>query len=138
MMLLPGTRLGPYEILARIGAGGMGVVYRARDPRLDRQVAIKLLSTAMAAEPRARERLRREAMAVAALDHPYICKIFEIGEEGDALFLVMEYIVGATLHHRLLEGRMALPDALRVAGEMAEALQEAHARGFVHRDLKPA
>src|SRR5712692_1253302 len=138
MTLSPGTRLGPYEILARIGEGGMGVVYRARDPRLDRQVAIKLLSTEMAADPRARERLRREAMAVAALDHPYICKIFEIGEDGDALFLVMEYIVGATLHHRLLEGRMPLPDALRVAGEIAEALQEAHAGGFLHRDLKPA
>jgi eukaryotic-like serine/threonine-protein kinase len=138
MTLSPGTRLGPYEILARIGEGGMGVVYRARDPRLDRQVAIKLLSTEMAADPRARERLRLEAMAVAALDHPYICKIFEIGEGGDALFLVMEYIVGATLHHRLLEGRVPLPDALRVAGEIAEALQEAHARGFVHRDLKPA
>ena len=116
----------------------MGVVYRARDSRLDRQVAIKLLPTGMAADARARERLRREAMAVAALDHPYICKIFEIGEDGDALFLVMEYIVGTTLHRRLLEGRMALPDALRVAGEIAEALQEAHAGGFLHRDLKPA
>src|SRR5712691_11470637 len=75
MTLSPGTRLGPYEILARIGEGGMGVVYRARDPRLDRQVAIKLLPTGMATDTRARERLRREAMAVAALDHPYICKI---------------------------------------------------------------
>ena len=89
MTLTPGTRLGPYEILARIGEGGMGVVYRARDPRLDRQVALKLLPADMAADSRARERLRREAMAVAALDHPYICKIFEIGEDGDALFLVM-------------------------------------------------
>ena len=116
----------------------MGVVYRARDPRLDRQVAIKLLPAAMAADPHARERLRREAMAVAALDHPYICKIFEIGEDGDALFLVMEFIVGTTLHQRLLEGRMPLPEVFRVAGEIAEALQDAHARGFVHRDLKPA
>ena len=116
----------------------MGVVYRARDPRLDRQVAIKLLPAAMAADPHARERLRREAMAVAALDHPYICKIFEIGEDGDALFLVMEYIVGMTLHERLRNGRMPLPEMFRVAGEIAEALQDAHARGFVHRDLKPA
>ena len=138
MTLTPGTRLGPYEILARIGEGGMGVVYRARDPRLDRQVAIKLLPADMAADPRARERLRREAMAVAALDHPYICKIFEIGEDGDALFLVMEYIAGKTLHQRLLEGRMPMPEALHVAGEIAEALQEAHAAGFLHRDLKPA
>src|SRR6058998_2645105 len=138
MTLSPGTRLGPYEILARIGEGGMGVVYRARDPRLDRQVAIKLLPTAMAADAHARERLRREAMAVAALDHPYICKIFEIGEDGDALFLVMEYIAGTTLHQRLLEGRMPLPDALRLAGEIADELQEAHAGGFLHRDLKPS
>ena len=138
MALTPGTRLGPYQIVTALGAGGMGEVYRARDPRLDRQVAIKLLPTALAADRHARERLRREAMAVAALDHPYICKLFEIGEDGDALFLVMEYIAGTTLHQRLLEGRMPLPDALRLAGEIAEALQEAHAGGFLHRDLKPA
>jgi eukaryotic-like serine/threonine-protein kinase len=136
--LAPGSRLGPYEILAPIGEGGMGVVYRARDPRLDRQVAIKLLPPEMAADPLARERLRREAMAAAALDHPYVCKIFEIGENGDALFLVMEYIAGETLHNRLLNGRMPLADILRVAGEIAGALQEAHARRFLHRDLKPA
>jgi tetratricopeptide (TPR) repeat protein len=116
----------------------MGVVYRAHDPRLDRKVAIKLLWPEMAADPQARERLRREARAAAALDHPYICKIFEIGEEGDALFLAMEFIAGVTLHRRLQEGRMPLSDTLRVAGEIAEALQEAHARGFLHRDLKPA
>src|SRR5262245_33790585 len=138
MILAPGMRLGPYEILDRLGEGGMGVVYRARDPRLDRQVAIKVLSASMAGDSRARERLRREAMAIAALDHPYICKIFEIGEDGDALFLVMEYVTGTTLHQRLSEGRMSLPEICRVAGEIAEALQEAHARGFLHRDLKPA
>ena len=138
MTLAAGTRLGPYEILARIGEGGMGVVYRARDPRLDRQVAIKLLPAEMAADLHARERLRSEAMAAAALDHPYICKIFEIGEHEDALFLVMEYIAGETLDRRLRAGRMPLPDTLRVAGEIAEALQEAHARGILHRDLKPA
>src|SRR4029079_11217511 len=138
MTLSPGTRLGPYEILARIGEGGMGVVYRARDPRLDRQVALKLLPADMAADSRARERLRREAMAIAAIDHPYICKIFEIGEDGDALFLVMEYIAGGTLQRRLQDGALPLSDALQVAGEIAEALQEAHARRFLHRDLKPA
>ena len=136
--LTPGTRLGPYEILAAVGAGGMGEVYLAHDPRLDRRVAIKLLPAEMAADPRSRERLRREAMAVAALDHPYICKIFEIGEHGDALFLVMEYIVGETLYRRLQNGPLPLSDALRIAGEIAEALQEAHARRFLHRDLKPA
>jgi len=128
--LTPGTRLGPYEILSALGIGGMGEVYRAHDPRLDRQVAIKLLPGDTAADPRSRERLRREAMAVAALDHPYICKIFEIGEHGDALFLVMEYIAGETLHRRLQDGRLPLPDALRVAGEIAEALQEAHRGRF--------
>jgi serine/threonine protein kinase len=136
--LAPGSRLGPYEMHARIGAGGMGVVYRARDPRLGRQVAIKLLSPAMAADSQGRERLRREAKAAAALDHPYICKVFELGEEGSALFLVMEYIAGTTLHHRLQDGRMPLSETLRVAGEIAEALQQAHARRFLHRDLKPA
>jgi len=138
MNLTAGSLLGPYVILGPIGEGGMGVVYRARDPRLDRQVAIKLLPAEMAADPPARERLRHEAMAAAALDHPYICKVFEIGEHGGALFLVMEYIAGETLHHRMSAGRMALPDVLRVAGEIAEALQEAHARGILHRDLKPA
>jgi len=137
-LLASGSRLGPYEILGRIGQGGVGVVYCARDPRLDRQVAIKLLSSEMAAHPRAHERLRREAKAAAALDHPYICKIFEIGEEGDTLFLVMEYIAGETLHKRLLKGPLPLADILRVAGEIAEALQEAHTRRFLHRDLKPA
>jgi TolB-like protein len=138
MLLRAGDRLGPYEILAAIGAGGMGEVYRAHDPRLDRQVAIKLLPAEMAADQNARERLRSEAVAAAALDHPYICKIFEIGEHEDTLFVVMEYIAGETLHRRLRDGGMPLPDALRVAGEIVEALQEAHARGFLHRDLKPA
>jgi serine/threonine protein kinase len=101
----------------------MGEVYRARDPRLDRQVAVKLLPAALAADPHARERLRREAMAVAAIDHPYICKIFEIGEAGDALFLAMEYIAGETLQRRLQDGPLPLSDALRLAGEIAEALQ---------------
>ena len=116
----------------------MGEVYLAHDPRLDRRVAIKLLPAETAADPRSRERLRREAMAVAALDHPYICKIFEISEHGDALFLVMEYIAGETLYRRLQNGRLPLSDALHIAGEIAEALQEAHAGRFLHRDLKPA
>jgi serine/threonine-protein kinase len=116
----------------------MGVVYRALDPRLERQVAIKLLPEETAGDPQARERLRCEAMAVAAIDHPYICKIFEIGEYGHALFLVMEYVAGETLDDKLRAGRLPLPEALRLAGEIAEALQEAHGRGVLHRDLKPA
>src|SRR5262245_63466713 len=104
-MLTPGGLLGPYEVISPLGSGGMGEVYRARDPRLDRQVAVKLLPSAVAADAQARERLRREAMAAAALDHPYICKVFEIGEAADSLFIVMEYVVGETLQHRLLGGR---------------------------------
>ena len=114
------------------------MVYRALDPRLERQVAIKLLPHETAADPQSRERLRREAMAVAAIDHPYICKIFEIGEHGHTLFLVMEYVAGETLDDRLRGGPMPLPEALRLAGEVAEALQEAHGRRFLHRDLKSA
>jgi eukaryotic-like serine/threonine-protein kinase len=138
MTLPAGTRLGPYEILGPIGEGGMGVVYRARDPRLDRQVAIKLLPPAMAGNPEARERLRFEAMAAAALDHPYICKIFEIGEHEDAAFLVMEYITGETLTRRMQRSPMRLAETLHVAGEIAEALQAAHTGGILHRDLKPS
>lgn len=138
MTLAHGTRLGPYEVLESIGQGGMGVVYRARDPRLDRTVAIKVLPPALSGDPVSRERLRQEAKAAAALDHPYICKIFELGEEQDTVFLVMEFVAGETLQERLQKGRMGLPEVLRVAGEIAEALQEAHGRGFLHRDLKPS
>ena len=116
----------------------MGVVYRARDPRLARQVAIKILPPGLSADPILRERLRLEALAAAALDHPYICKVYEMGEQQDTAFLVMEFIAGETLQQRLQKGRMPLPEALRVAGEIAEALQEAHARGILHRDLKPS
>jgi eukaryotic-like serine/threonine-protein kinase len=138
MRLSEGTRLGGYEVVDLLGAGGMGEVYRARDPRLDRQVAIKVLPATVAADESARERLRREAMAAAALDHPFICKVFEIGEYDDALFLVMEYVAGETLEHRLQRGPLPSGEALRIAGEMAEALEAAHASGFLHRDLKPA
>jgi TolB-like protein/Tfp pilus assembly protein PilF len=138
MSLAAGTRLGPFEIIAPLGAGGMGEVYRARDTTLDRDVAIKVLPESAAGDPHSRERLRLEAMAAASLDHPYICKILEFGEHGHTRFLVMEYVAGDTLHHRLQAGRMPLAEALRVAAEMADALEVAHARGLVHRDLKPA
>ncbi len=131
-------KLGHFEIAELLGEGGMGVVYRAHDPRLDRQVAVKVLIPAMAANAEARERLRREAVAAAALDHPYICKIFEIGESAGTIFLVMEFIAGQTLHQRIESGKLPVPEALRVASEIAEALEEAHARRFLHRDLKPA
>jgi TolB-like protein/Flp pilus assembly protein TadD/predicted Ser/Thr protein kinase len=138
MLLANGSRLGPYEIIAPLGAGGMGEVYRAHDARLGRDVAIKRLSSDLTSDAHARERLRREAMVAAALDHPYICKVFEIGEDGDALFIVMEYVVGETLHRREANGPIPLPDALRVALEIAEAVEAAHAAGILHRDLKPA
>ena len=138
MTLLAGDKLDRYEILAALGAGAMGEVYRAKDTKLGRQVAIKVLPGHLAADASARERLRREAVAAAALDHPYICKVFEIGEQGGTFFLVMEFIAGDTLHRRLRSGALPLPEALRISGEVAEALEEAHNHRFVHRDLKPA
>ncbi|HTV15119.1 MAG TPA: protein kinase [Acidobacteriaceae bacterium] len=138
MPLSASDKLGAYEILEPLGEGGMGMVYRARDVRLDRPVAIKVLLPAAAADPEARQRLRREALAAAALDHPFICKVYEIGEDRGTVFLVMEFIPGETLHHRLRHNRLALPEALSIAGEVAEALDAAHQRRILHRDLKPA
>src|ERR1700676_266019 len=124
MELKPGDKLGTYEILEPLGAGGMGEVYRAKDAKLGRQVAIKVLPGHLAANASARARLRLEAIAAAGLDHPFICKVFEIGEDrgkdGDMLFLVMEFIAGDTLHQRLQAGSLPLPEALRIAGEVAE------------------
>ncbi len=105
MSLGPGTRLGPYEIVAAIGAGGMGEVYRARDTRLDRTVAIKILPAAVAGDPTFRERFDREARAVAALNHPHICALYDIGEDNATAFLVMEYLDGETLADRLAKAR---------------------------------
>src|SRR6516225_911412 len=130
MRLSPGDRLGPYDVIGHLGSGGMSAVYRAHDSRLNRQVALKLLTDDLEADPAARERLQREALSAAALDHPFICKIFEIGEHpagGGVLFLVLEYIAGETLRQRLCAGRMRSLEILRVASEMAEALEVAHA-----------
>ncbi|MFN8060430.1 MAG: protein kinase [Vicinamibacterales bacterium] len=138
-MTLPiGTRLGPYEIAGALGAGGMGEVYRARDTRLDRTVAIKVLPTALAADPDRRARFEREAKAVAALDHPHICGIFDVGEAGGTHYLVMPLVDGQTLADRLTRGPLPLEQALAVAREIADALATAHRHGIVHRDLKPA
>src|SRR5215831_8226474 len=137
-MLIAGTRLGPYEIHSVLGSGGMGEVYRARDTRLERDVAIKVLPPHLTHDADARSRLRREALAAAGLDHPFICKIFEIGDHEDTLFIVMEFVVGETLHARLAAGPPQASEALRIAGEIAEAIEAAHARRIVHRDLKPA
>jgi serine/threonine protein kinase len=143
MPLSPGTRLGPYDIVSALGAGGMGEVYRARDTRLDRSVAIKVLPAAIAGDPQARERFEREARAVAALNHPHICTLHDIGRhvaaDGSAIdFLVLEHLEGETLAARLEKGPLLLDQALRWATEVAAALDRAHRAGIVHRDVKPA
>ena len=138
MLLIPGTRIGRYEIIAPLGAGGMGEVHLARDERLDRLVAIKALPAHLLVDAIARERLRREAVASASLDHPFICKVFEVGDSGDASYIVMEYVEGQTLHQRLASGPLPFGECLRIAGEIADALEAAHAGRLVHRDLKPA
>ncbi len=137
MTLAPGTRLGPYEILASIGAGGMGEVYRARDTRLGREVAIKVLGGRHAEDAAMRERFEREARAISALSHPAICTLYDVGEHEGTHFLVMEYLEGETLADRLDRGGLPLDQALKLGTEIAEALAAAHARGIVHRDLKP-
>jgi tetratricopeptide (TPR) repeat protein len=137
-MVSPGTKLGPYQVVEHLGSGGMGEVYLAHDCRLDRRVAVKLLPECLAADNHARERLRHEALAAAALDHPFICKIFEVAEDNGTLICVMEYVRGETLQARLSRGRLANSEAMRIAGELAEAIEEAHANRFIHRDLKPA
>jgi len=138
MTYQPGTRLGPYEILAPLGAGGMGEVYRARDTRLDRTVAVKVLPSHLSSDPALRERFEREARAVSSLNHPNICALFDIGEQDGVSYLVMEHIEGETLAARLSKGAMPTEQALRVATEIADALDKAHRQGVVHRDLKPA
>ena len=135
MPLASGTTLGPYEIQAPLGAGGMGEVYRARDTRLDRTVAIKVLPEHVAAD--LKQRFEREAKTVAALSHPHICPVFDVGEQDGVNYLVMEYLDGETLAQRLEKGALPLDQALTVAIEIADALDKAHRQGIVHRDLKP-
>ena len=144
MALPPGAKLGPYEIVAPLGAGGMGEVYSARDTRLDRTVAIKVLSAAIAADPDLRARFEREARAVAALDHPHICGIYDVGQADGTHFLVMPHLEGETLAERLArkagskDPALRIEDVLTIAGEIADALDKAHRAGITHRDLKPA
>ena len=138
MPILPGARLGPYEVVALLGAGGMGQVYKARDTRLGRSVALKMLHANIAQEPGLRERFEREARAVSALSHPHICALYDVGEHDGSEFLVMELVEGETLADRLRRGRLALDLAIRYAIEIAEGLEHAHRHGITHRDLKPA
>src|ERR1700730_3025376 len=138
MTILPGRRLGPYEILSAIGAGGMGEVYKARDTRLDRTVAIKVLPTHLADRAELRERFEREAKTIASLNHPHICTLFDTGDQDEIDFLVMEYIEGETLAQRLVKGALPIQQVLQYAIEIADALDKAHRKGITHRDLKPA
>jgi eukaryotic-like serine/threonine-protein kinase len=136
--LQPGARVGPYEILAAIGAGGMGEVYRARDTRLERTVAIKVLPADLSSDPDLRERFDREARAISSLNHPHICILHDIGNQDGTSYLVMEYLEGETLASRLSKGPLPIDQFLRYAIEIADALDAAHSAGIVHRDLKPA
>ena len=135
--LTSGQRLGPYEVLGLIGAGGMGEVYRARDTRLERTVAIKVLPESFASEPTLRARFEREARAISALSHPHICMLHDVGEQDGRAFLVMEHLEGKTLAERLKNGPLPLPEALVAASQISDALSAAHRQGIVHRDLKP-
>jgi serine/threonine protein kinase/Tol biopolymer transport system component len=137
MAILPGRRLGPYEILTAIGAGGMGEVYKARDIRLDRIVAIKVLPAHLADRAELRERFEREAKSIASLNHPHICTLHDTGHQDDTDFLVMEYLEGETLAQRLLKGPLPIQQVLQYAIEIADALDKAHRKGITHRDLKP-
>jgi Tol biopolymer transport system component/predicted Ser/Thr protein kinase len=137
MNLESGRRLGPYEIVTLLGAGGMGEVYRARDTRLDRIVAIKVLPAHLMANEASRARFEREARAISALSHPNICALYDVGRDGDTEYLVMEYLEGQTLADKLARGPLPRSQFLKLAAQIAEALQHAHRAGIVHRDLKP-
>ncbi len=138
MSLDVGQKLGHFEILSTLGSGGMGDVYRAKDLRLDRTVAIKVLSSTIASNPTRRERLEREAKAISKLSHPNICSLFDVGEQEGIYFLVLEYLEGRTLAERLVAGALPLREALRIGAEVADGVGFAHKHGIVHRDIKPA
>ena len=137
MTLMAGRMLGPYEIVAPLGAGGMGEVYRARDTRLGRDVAVKVLAQHLTANPDVRARFEREAKSISSLNHPHICTLHDIGREGDTDYLVMELVEGETLAHRIAKGALPIDQTLKIGMEIAEALTRAHKAGIVHRDLKP-
>jgi eukaryotic-like serine/threonine-protein kinase len=138
MTLTAGTRLGPYEIMAPLGAGGMGEVYRAKDTRLGRDVAIKVLPTKFSSNSELRERFEREARAISSLNHARICTLHDVGHQDGVDFLVMEYLEGESLAEKLRKGALPLRETLKIGMEVCEALDVAHRAGIVHRDLKPA
>src|SRR6266849_8222463 len=138
MALTCGTKLGPYEIVSPLGAGGMGEVYRARDTRLDRDVAVKVLPASLSSDLSLRQRLEREAKAVSKLAHPHICTLHDIGHQDGVDFLVMELVEGETLERRLIKGPLPAEQAIRYAAQIADALAKAHKTDITHRDLKPS
>ena len=137
MALTSGTKLGPYEIQSLLGAGGMGEVYRARDTRLDRTVAVKVLASHLSSSPELKQRMEREGRAISSLNHPHICQLYDIGSQNGTDYLVMEFLEGETLAERLRKGAMPLAEVLKIGIAVAEALAVAHRNGIVHRDLKP-
>src|SRR3954465_13437303 len=137
MQVTAGSRLGPYEIVAPIGGGGMGEVYKARDTRLGRSVAVKILPAAFADNAQLKIRFEREAKTISQLTHPHICTLYDVGNESGVEYLVMELLDGDTLADRLARGALPMRDVLRYGREVAAALDRAHRAGVVHRDLKP-
>ncbi len=136
-MLAAGSTLGPYKIIALLGAGGMGEVYRAHDPRLGRDVAIKVLSPHLVATAEVRARFEREARTISQLNHPHICVLHDIGHQDGTDYLVMELLEGETLAHRLEKGPLPVAEVLMLGTQIADALDRAHRAGVAHRDLKP-
>src|SRR6202163_3827218 len=137
MALTSGTKLGPYEIQSPLGAGGMGEVYRARDTRLDRSVAIKILSAAFSADCDRLHRFEQEARAASALNHPNIVTIYELGQDGSSHYIAMELVQGKTLRERLVSGSLSMRKVIEIAAQVSDGLTKAHEAGITHRDLKP-
>src|SRR6266498_2430151 len=137
MTLSPGSRLGAYEVLSPLGAGGMGEVYKAKDTRLERTVAIKVLPSHLSSSEEVRQRFEREAKTISSLSHPHICALYDVGNQDGVEYLVMEYLEGETLADRLGRGPLPTEQVLRYGIEIADALDKAHRQGIVHRDLKP-
>src|ERR1700730_3495796 len=137
MRLTPGAHLGPYEITGSLGSGGMGEVYRARDTRLERTVAIKILPAQFSSDPLRKQRFEREAKTISSLNHPHICVLHDIGSQDGIDYLVMECVEGETLAKRLEKGPLSLEQVLTYGAQIADALDKAHRSGVIHRDLKP-
>src|ERR1700758_4255347 len=136
MSLTTGTKLGPYEIILPLGAGGMGEVYRARDTRLDRTVAVKILPSHLSSNPEAKQRFDREARTISSLSHPNVCQLYDVGSQDGTRYLVMEYLEGETLADRLRKGPLPVEEVLKYGIETCEGLEKAHKCGVIHRDLK--